>query len=154
MATRSFIARQTEAGYEGVYCHWDGYPEGVGAVLQEHYRDPNKIAELLSHGDISILRETVGTKHSFDDRNVEETTYYGRDRGETGSVNRPFKFVLLPTGLKRAESIGCEFFYLFTHRRWFVCGRSPQYFGMSDGTSFKEIRLLDELLVENAESPS
>jgi hypothetical protein len=44
MATRSRIAIQYENGpIESVYCHFDGYPQGVGATLLEHYTDKNKV---------------------------------------------------------------------------------------------------------------
>jgi hypothetical protein len=33
MSTRSVIARATKTGFAGVYHHWDGYPEGLGATL-------------------------------------------------------------------------------------------------------------------------
>lgn len=33
MSTRSIIARKKGNGFEGVYHHWDGYPEGVGQTL-------------------------------------------------------------------------------------------------------------------------
>ena len=35
MGTRSIIARPTEGGFAGRYCHWDGYPEGVGQAIME-----------------------------------------------------------------------------------------------------------------------
>jgi len=35
MSTRSLIARKTETGWEGIYHHWDGYPEALGATLFE-----------------------------------------------------------------------------------------------------------------------
>ena len=35
MGTRSVIAVRNETGgWKGRYCHWDGYPEGVGAAVQ------------------------------------------------------------------------------------------------------------------------
>lgn len=33
MGTRSIIGLKTGLGWFGRYCHWDGYPEGVGAGL-------------------------------------------------------------------------------------------------------------------------
>ena len=35
MSTRSLIARKTESGWEGIYHHWDGYPDALGATLFE-----------------------------------------------------------------------------------------------------------------------
>jgi hypothetical protein len=92
MSTRSMIARRYEDGsFRAVYAHWDGYPEHNGRILLSHYSDVNKLNALLDEGDISILRETVGDKHNFDDFGQEApanknewTTFYGRDRGEEG----------------------------------------------------------------------
>ncbi|MBX3081735.1 MAG: hypothetical protein KF716_08865 [Anaerolineae bacterium] len=41
MSTRSVIARWTQGdNWQGVYCHSDGYPSGVGATLWRIYRAP------------------------------------------------------------------------------------------------------------------
>jgi hypothetical protein len=72
MATRSRIAIQYENGpIESVYCHFDGYPQGVGATLLEHYTDKNKVAALISLGSLSSLDQTPVS-----------TVAYHRDRGE------------------------------------------------------------------------
>lgn len=60
MATRSNIgARQEDGTIRVIYCHWDGYPEGVGATLAEHYTESAKIDALLNLGDLSTLGDTV-----------------------------------------------------------------------------------------------
>ena len=49
MATRSFIAvRNVDGSVNGIYCHHDGYPEGVVATLKEHYTSEDKIRALLA----------------------------------------------------------------------------------------------------------
>ena len=56
MSTRSRIGlKQANGQIKSIYCHWDGYPEGVGKTLKEHYNSPEKIEELLELGDISSL---------------------------------------------------------------------------------------------------
>lgn len=103
MATRSTIALEYADGTVGqVYCHWDGYLENNGKILLNHYSDPFKLRDLLDLGDISSLGINVGRKHAFSpfegDRADHEaavaegcTTFYGRDRGETGTEARMFK---------------------------------------------------------------
>ena len=104
MATRSTIALEYADGtVDQVYCHWDGYLEHNGKILQEHYSNPFKLQELMDLGDVSSLGINIGRKHSFSpfegDKNdydvaVEQegaTTFYGRDRGETGVGARRFK---------------------------------------------------------------
>jgi len=87
MATRSTIAMEQPNGeIMQIYCHWDGYLDNNGKILQEHYQDRAKIYALMLLGDISSLRPEIGQAHDFDDRNKPDnwTTAYGRDRGETG----------------------------------------------------------------------
>lgn len=56
MSTRSRIGMEMPDGkIKSIYSHWDGYPSGVGAILEKHYKDPKKIEELLDLGDISSL---------------------------------------------------------------------------------------------------
>lgn len=60
MATRCRIAKvQDDGTVKSIYCHWDGYPEGVGTMLQEHYTNPDDIDKLIEIGGISSLRETL-----------------------------------------------------------------------------------------------
>ena len=98
MGTRSTIALEFADGTVGqVYCHWDGYLNYNGRILQEHYTDPFKLRDLIDAGDISSLGASVGEKHGFDERVDAETlaetvcTFYGRDRGEEGVSARYFK---------------------------------------------------------------
>ena len=117
MATRSTIGMLLEDGQtiRSVYCHWDGYPEGVGATLKEHYTDLAKIERLLDIGDISSLREEIGEQHDFDAVS-DVTTFYGRDRGETG--------INALTHADEHEWIGfrrgswCEYGYLWADGQW------------------------------------
>lgn len=56
MSTRCRIGlEKADKTIKSIYCHFDGYPEGVGKTLKEHYNDPAKIEKLLELGDISSL---------------------------------------------------------------------------------------------------
>ena len=103
MGTRSTIALEYADGtVEQVYCHWDGYLEHNGQILQEYYSNPFILRDLIDLGDISSLRPTVGTKHAFSRLEVpmdgeaydklygDMTTFYGRDRGEDGVSAKKF----------------------------------------------------------------
>lgn len=60
MATRSTIALQYADGTVGqVYCHWDGYLDNNGKILQDAYTDPFTVRELLDRGDMSTLSEDI-----------------------------------------------------------------------------------------------
>ena len=85
MSTRSRIGIQNQDGsVSSIYCHFDGYPEGVGATLNEHYSNRQKLNMLINLGDISILGENVSTmdEHSFNNPKKGVTVAYHRDRGE------------------------------------------------------------------------
>jgi hypothetical protein len=140
MATRSFIARKTAGGYQGCYCHWDGYPKGVGATLTEHYTDKYKVNYLLSFGDMSSLGEEVGLQHDFEDRSDGVTTFYGRDRGETGENIQTKQFATEAELLECAANSGCEYVYVFDNNGWRFAGRGAQYFGLSDGSGFSDFQ--------------
>lgn len=127
MSTRSAIAiQQADGTIYAVYCHYDGYFSYVGKILFESYNDRDKVQELISYGDISVLRREVGVQHPFSNsymRNTPEwhsyeqaysemTTFYGRDRCEQGTDADAFQtkqqFV---DGMRER---GAEYFYLFT----------------------------------------
>lgn len=106
MATRSTIALEYADGtVDQIYCHWDGYLSNNGKILAENYKDPFKLQRLMDLGDVSSLGPDIGDKHDFEipfkygtpeyvaesDRRREITTFYGRDRGETGVSARRFK---------------------------------------------------------------
>jgi hypothetical protein len=104
MATRSTIALEFADGtVQQVYSHWDGYVEHNGAILFEHYSDPFKLRDLIDLGDISSLGPNIGSQHPFSPHESADakaaydaaekegaTTFYGRDRGETGIEARKF----------------------------------------------------------------
>ena len=104
MGTRSTIALEfADKSVEQVYCHWDGYLEHNGQILLKHYSNPFILRDLIDLGDISSLKPTIGTKHAFSqfELRAEEvagyklltenmTTFYGRDRGETGADKKSF----------------------------------------------------------------
>jgi len=126
MATRSYIAIINENGLaDGIYSHWDGYLEGVGATLVGHYSDPVKIRALIDEGDVSILKENIGTKHDFSANPDDECTFYHRDRGEELCITKRVGRSELPD---IANHCGAEFLYLFDGAKggWQVYDGSTQ----------------------------
>lgn len=106
MATRSAIGMRTHDNrIKAVYCHWDGYLEGVGATLLNSYKDVFKVNQLLDKGNISSLESTIkatvfykDSQPGFDDDYVIVNTYedlfeYFED---------------------------CEYFYVFENDQWIV----------------------------------
>jgi hypothetical protein len=140
MGTRSFIAMNTHDGFRGIYCHWDGYLKHVGRLLRQHYTDPVKISDLIDHGNISSLAADIGSSHDFDSRPEGQTTFYGRDRGDNDCG--PKSWTSLQAIMNYANRCGCEYFYLFADGEWKFAERGSQYFGLSDGSPFSDLRPL------------
>lgn len=71
MSTRSLICKYDEQkkAYRAIYCHFDGYIEGVGSMLDANYDTIDKVNALFKLGDISSLKATVEetSKEAYDD---------------------------------------------------------------------------------------
>ena len=94
MATRSRIGmeytnKQGKKMVKSIYCHFDGYPEGVGQFLINHY-DREKTEDLIKLGDISFIRPSIKKPkgHSFETPVEGYTVAYHRDRGEAKTPAR------------------------------------------------------------------
>lgn len=118
MATRSRIAIENPDGsVKSIYCHWDGYPEHNGRILNDHYQERKKVESLIELGSISILDENVDPTgpHSFENPQDGVTVAYHRDRGEAYRK---------PDGHRNSESYFKgdieEYGYLFTKENEWV----------------------------------
>jgi len=120
MATRSRIGVMLDDGtVKQVYCHFDGYIEGVGLTLIENYDTLEKAKTLISFGDMSYLRPEISTAepHSFEKPVDGVTVFYGRDRGESDvdSVTTSMDEYL---SVKYSSCI--DYQYLFSGGQWWV----------------------------------
>jgi hypothetical protein len=65
MGTRSRIGYELpDHSVVSVYCHWDGYVEGNGKTLVEHYQNREDVQELIDGGSMSSLRTRGTWDHS------------------------------------------------------------------------------------------
>jgi hypothetical protein len=146
MGTRSLIGVMHGDNCKYVYCHWDGYLDHNGRILQEHY-DSARANHLVALGDISSLRKNVvipdGVEHTFDNPADDITVFYGRDRGETGvdfrSVN---SFELF---LKRVGDTCAEYYYIMKDGVWY-CG------AVYGPLKYKLVPLIEAIKMEQEES--
>ena len=131
MGTRSRIGVMHGDKVKSIYCHWDGYLEGVGEILLKQY-DSARANHLVALGDLSSLRANIGEKHAFSQFEVpaEEVeafkaltedmcTFYGRDRGEKG-----VEFKVAQTFaefLEQCDNCGAEYYYIMRDGTWY-CG--------------------------------
>ena len=89
--TRWLVGIEEPSGkITSTYGHYDGYPEWAGKHLKKYYRNPAVVKQLLKLGRAGI--STIGKKikgskdHSFEKPEKDVTVFYGRDRGEKGSM--------------------------------------------------------------------
>lgn len=120
MSTSSIIAMQKKDGnIEGVYCHWDGCPEGVGRILLDYY-DAEKARDLMGLGKLSSLGREIeapdGAEHSFENPFPNVTVAYHRDRGERRVPN----FIATSTAAFLREVPCIQYVYILKSGVWSV----------------------------------
>lgn len=134
MSTRSNIGIKRKNGnIEVVYCHNDGYLSYNGKMLLDNYQNLDKINSLIDLGDMSYLEE-----------DIENTFFYGRDRGEEDIDKRIYDN--LKDYLNKVDSLFIEYIYLFdeTKNKWEY---AKSYFDKAKEefccSSFKELTMQD-----------
>lgn len=87
--------------FVGIYAHQNGEPENVGAILDKYY-DSVRSNTLVRYGDVYSLGATIGSIHTAETEIPtievqgiatpvpEETTFYGRDLGDTELTSEQF----------------------------------------------------------------
>jgi hypothetical protein len=137
MATRSAIGVMHGDNCKMVYCHWDGYLEHNGEILQKHYDSP-KANHLVALGNLSSLRPNIGEQHPFSKFEINDkspnvdalialyeeaeskgwSTFYGRDRGQEDEDYRTFaKFT---DAVNYYKDMYVEFIYIMYNDTWYV----------------------------------
>ena len=91
-----------EKPYLGIYCHWDGYVDGVGRELLEEYNDYEKVLALISGGNASSVIDGVDY-------------YMSWERDEVWSHNCPRQ-----TDKPEVTMGWTEYAYVFKNGKWYV----------------------------------
>ena len=67
---------------KSIYVHCDGYPYGIGKILNDSYNTYDKARELFNFGDASYLDDTI-----------ESCSFYTRDwdRKESNNKTRTYR---------------------------------------------------------------
>lgn len=105
MATRSTIAVEYSDGtIEQIYCHWDGYLDYNGKLLEEYWKDTDKIKSLMALGDLVSLGKVLGEKHNpsnpyrynsqeyfeYHSKYNDYCKFFGRDKEEEGVSSKNY----------------------------------------------------------------
>ena len=147
MATRAIIAKLDENDIQAIYSHSDNYLEHTGKILDQHYQDEDKVNELLSLGDVSIVDENIGVKIDFNDYKLraenKQCLFYARDRGEKYKQTAQLKDEneLIEFANKKCDA---KYIYMFAYGSWYV-------YDVYNGSAYNElnqfVELVDELYV-------
>lgn len=72
MSTRCYIGIENkDKTIDYIYCHHDGYIDGVGKVLLENYQDESKIRKLIKLGGIDSLGyEPINRPKDIEDKDT------------------------------------------------------------------------------------
>ena len=110
MGTRSNIAYQRPNGQVIMtYCHYDGYPEYNGLLINKHYNNQSKAEELANQGYLSSLKPTI--EESLEGRaNIEPPQIYHSLHSYINDIN-----------------FDIEWIYLFKNNQWYVAEHKVSY---------------------------
>lgn len=110
MATRSLIGMELEDGtVESIYCHFDGYLDNNGWILQRSYNTAERVSELISLGGIRSLGDNL---YPTDGNADDVTVAYARDLGEEHQIETYGSKEEFFVGGR--PDFGAQFLYLFT----------------------------------------
>ena len=109
--------------YIGIYCHWDGYPSGVGNALKHSFNSYRDALNLVLGGDCSSIDENK-VKH-YANRSGEEWESVQPKQGKTkASIKRRYGWL--------------EYAYLFDEERGGWLCQSISYGKNANKAGFKK----------------
>ena len=116
MGTRSTISYQLpDDSILSIYCHYDGYPEFNGKVLNEFFTTKKAVRDLIDSGDLSSLYTNKGW-------GGEDWAYYQpltyTSRGENIKDVQPQYSKDLKEHLQHTDDVCGEYTYIFKNGKW------------------------------------
>ena len=123
MATRCLIGKIVD--YEMVkyiYCHFDGYPEGVGECLTINWKDSRKINALLSKGDLNSLGSKLKDKNKSNSRLHTQFSEYSENHQLVSKLDYESSSWL------EKDWWDIEYIYLFIDGKWHCKGFNTDWF--------------------------
>lgn len=129
MGTRATIGVVTPEGQVlEVLLNYDGYVSYAGSMLVNYYNTQDLALKLVAGGDISTLSKTADLLpgHTFEERHPDCTTYYGRDRGESGVDAAVYNSIEEYMSVFNDPEAFHEFSYLWVDNSWHVTGTTAK----------------------------
>lgn len=139
MGTRSRVGVMHGTVCKSVYCHYDGYLEYTGKILQQHY-DSTMANALVARGDNSGVQETLEEMNFYEDRERNDEDVKEFLNSTPWTVAHTFEEFL-----EQVEGSGCEYYYIMQDGVWYV-GAVYEVSGLIKGGLVP----LSEALAQNA----
>jgi len=110
MSTRSNIAIEDPKTkkVKVIYVHSDGYPYGVGKILNDNYTTYQKAKKLFNYGDASFLSDTI-----------DECSFYSRDWDREEDKAREYRDEWMYMSDIKGD-VFIEYIYIFKNNKWHV----------------------------------
>ena len=110
MSTRSNIAIEDPKTkkVKVIYVHSDGYPYGVGKILNDNYTTYQKAKKLFNYGDASFLSDTI-----------DECSFYARDWDREIDPAKEYRDEWMYMDAIKGD-VFIEYIYIFKDNRWHV----------------------------------
>ena len=105
MGTRSRVAVMHGTVCKSVYCHYDGYLDYTGRILQSHY-DSALANALIARGDNSGVKETLEEMNFYADRDEDNVSW---------QVAHTFEEFL-----DQVQGCGGEYYYVMRDGVWYA----------------------------------
>ncbi len=103
MAIKSLISKLEKDGkVKGIYCHYDGYLDGVGNTLKRYWCSEEKMDSLLKKGDIPYLATNLDELEPY-----EDTDYYNN------IIEKYTTFENLDSIISYFKNNGFDYLYVF-----------------------------------------
>ena len=114
MGTRSRVGVMHGDVCKSVYCHYDGYLDYTGQILQKHY-DSTLANMLVARGDNSGVKETIDEMNFYEDREAQGEDVEEFVNSTPWAVAHTFEEFL-----DQVESCFAEYYYVMRDGVWYV----------------------------------
>lgn len=155
MATRSAIGYVDDSGnIHSVYCHWDGYPSYVGAVLYTFYNNLEAIKRLIEKGDMSSILDAAGEDETKSHLPVGPVHYH-EWRNEDWDGVKPKTHGNVEAVLACRREQCAEYFYLFKNGKWlcheykWLCHEYADFVSWEGFENLKDVLAYDHVVNEH-----
>ena len=95
MSTRSTISViQRDGSVKSVYCHWDGYTDGVGKELINNFNTERLANKVISEGSISSITDSyIDSYHSKRGEDIDIKQYLSLERFLKSKDSQQFNYL-------------------------------------------------------------